>query len=143
MPDFSKKQIGVIALPIVLIVILLPVALWIAFSDEGERNETNKPDEDVNVAGEQAPLPNAQSAIRMQNLAFVPDEIIVDVGSTLVFSNDDNSTHTATVDDGDAFDSGDLAPGARSEWTPEEPGTYSLKCRIHPNLMTGTITVRP
>ena len=63
----------------------------------------------------------------------------ITVGTTVVVTNEDGSTHTWTAVEG-AFDSGSLAGGDSFEFTFTEPGTYEYFCAIHPS-MTGTIVV--
>ena len=72
----------------------------------------------------------------IDKFAFAPKDLSVKVGQTVTFANNDAVAHTATSD---AFDSGELAPGASYSFTPQQPGTYAYHCSIHP-FMTGTLT---
>lgn len=77
-------------------------------------------------------------AITLQNNQFVPDTLEVNVGDVVTFVNGDTTEHAIEVG---GEDLGTVVHGETVEWTAEEPGTYELICRIHPN-MTGEITVR-
>jgi hypothetical protein len=46
-----------------------------------------------------------------------------------------------TLDDRD-LDTGNIAPGASAELTaPDEPGSYSYRCTVHPARMRGVLVV--
>jgi len=63
----------------------------------------------------------------------------VDVGTTVIVTNQDDVSHTWTSED-DVFDSGSLGQGESFEFTFEEAGEYMFVCSIHPG-MAGSITV--
>ncbi len=63
----------------------------------------------------------------------------VAVGTTVVVTNADSTTHTWSADDG-TFDSGALAPDESFEFTFTEAGEFAYFCNFHPS-MTGTIVV--
>jgi plastocyanin len=68
------------------------------------------------------------------------DPIEVAVGTTVTWTNNDTSPHTATSDDG-TFQSGKIDPGASFSFTFDTAGTYEYHCEFHAN-MHGTITVK-
>ena len=62
-------------------------------------------------------------------------------GATVRFVNEGEAPHTATADEDDAFDSGEVEGGSEGSFTaPDEAGTYDFHCEIHP-AMTATLTV--
>ncbi|MCK9487003.1 MAG: hypothetical protein M0R73_09970 [Dehalococcoidia bacterium] len=69
---------------------------------------------------------------------FVLPSLDIEVGTTVVWSNQDGVPHTATADDG-SFDSGSIQGGTFSHRF-EEAGTFSYFCAVHPD-MTAEITV--
>lgn len=79
------------------------------------------------------------ATVRIANLAFDPATITVPTGSTVTWSNEDVTPHTATAVDGQ-FDSGIFDPGASFSFTFTEPGTFAYQCLLHPN-MQGTVVV--
>ena len=83
----------------------------------------------------------AVTDVRMENFAFAPANIIVDVGTTVTWTNDDVVPHTVTSDDGDELDSELLNPGDTFSHTFDQPGEYRYHCTPHPNML-GLVTVR-
>ena len=79
------------------------------------------------------------ATVRIANLAFDPATITVPAGSTVTWSNEDVTPHTATAIDG-LFDSGIFDPGASFSFTFTEPGTFAYQCLLHPN-MQGSVVV--
>ena len=74
-------------------------------------------------------------------MVFNPDDLTINVGDTVTWTNDDNMGHTATSTSGPtSFDSGNIASGATWPFTFTEPGTYDYKCSYH-SSMTASITV--
>ncbi len=76
---------------------------------------------------------------------YIPSEVLVQSGSTMVWYNDDASAHTVTsgnpVDGPDGiFDSGLFLADATFSYTFDESGEYQYYCIVHP-WMTGTIFV--
>src|SRR5690348_1171129 len=81
----------------------------------------------------------ASASVSIQNFAFSPGTIQVSAGTTVTWTNNDQTTHTVTADDG-SFDSGDVAPGGTFSMTFTTPGTFAYHCKIHP-FMTASIVV--
>lgn len=77
--------------------------------------------------------------VRIQNFAFVPNQIAMAPGDTLRVINADRAPHTLTADDG-SFDTGRLRRNAVAELKPTEPGVHSFHCAIHPR-MKGTLVI--
>ena len=77
----------------------------------------------------------------MQGLAFVPTEMHVAPGATVLWTNSSPLAHTVTADDG-AYDSGSLDAGATFTWVFDAPGVYTYFCAPHKALgMLGVIVV--
>lgn len=72
----------------------------------------------------------AKVVVAEDNFAFLPYELRVAPGTTVVWVNQERAKHTATADDG-LFDSGDQPMGDAYEFTFEEPGTYPYFCLYH------------
>lgn len=98
-------------------------------------------DDSAVVSSEYESSPVAADSARIQIEGFAFTEApSVDPGTQIVVSNDDGAAHTLTSDDG-LFDTGDISGGASASITaPQEAGTYSFICLIHPS-MTGELTV--
>jgi len=70
---------------------------------------------------------------------FSPEDLTINVGDTVVWTNNDDSPHTVTADDGQ-FNSGNMGEGATWSYTFAEAGTYGYHCNYH-GSMTGSVTV--
>jgi plastocyanin len=79
--------------------------------------------------------------VAVQFSAYGPSQLDVLPGSTVVWSNVSERTHTVTSDTG-LFDSGHFGPGARFQFTFNTPGIYHYHCTIHTSIR-GEVDVRP
>jgi plastocyanin len=84
--------------------------------------------------------PVSGDAVTIEDFDFAPKALLVTAGTTVTWTNDDASTHTATGDDGE-FDTKSLSPGDSGELTFEEAGTFTYHCEIHPTTMKAEIIV--
>ena len=76
-------------------------------------------------------------------LGFEPTSTPVAPGATVTWTNHGALSHTATFDDV-LLDTGTVVPGAEASLTlPDQPGTYSYFCRVHPAVMRAVIVVQP
>ena len=79
------------------------------------------------------------------NECFLPADVIVDVGTEIIWSNDDSAAHTVTSGtpengpDG-VFDSSLFMAGDKFVHVMNSPGIYPYFCLVHP-WMTGSVTV--
>jgi plastocyanin len=87
-----------------------------------------------------SPVRAATHQVSIENFAFMPASLSVQVGDTVTWTNNDDAPHTATADNG-AFDSDTLDIGGTNSFTFTTAGEFTYFCSIHPD-MTGTITVQ-
>ena len=90
------------------------------------------------------PMPRVIIAIVDNNgaMSYAPNPAQARVGQRVVWQNVHSQVHTAT-DDGGAFDTGFIAPGATSgPITIGAPGTFSYHCEVHPP-MVGVLVIVP
>jgi plastocyanin/glucose/arabinose dehydrogenase len=91
-----------------------------------------------------APPPAAAgTSVAMQNIAFVPQNITVQAGTTVTWTNNDAIQHTVTWDDR-SVDSGLLSQNDTFSIKFDQPGTYGYFCIPHGSPgagMFGTVTV--
>ena len=80
--------------------------------------------------------------------SFSPDNLQIRPGTTVVWKNDDNITHTVTsgkgmndTSKGKIFDSGPIGIGKTFSHKFDLVGTYYYFCSLHPT-MVGTVTVK-
>jgi plastocyanin len=92
------------------------------------------------VAPAPAATPVATTSVTIQSFAFSPQAIVVPVGATVTWTNQDVEQHTVTAVDR-SFDSDALNQGQSFGFKFTKAGTYHYQCLIHPQ-MTGTVVVR-
>jgi plastocyanin/glucose/arabinose dehydrogenase len=95
-----------------------------------------------NAPAAPAPTPSGAS-VTMQNLAFVPQNITVQAGTTVTWTNNDAIQHTVTWDDR-SVDSGLLSQNDTFSIKFDQPGMYGYFCIPHGSPgagMFGTVTV--
>jgi plastocyanin len=76
----------------------------------------------------------------MEDFVFLPARIEVARGTTIVWTNRGQVTHTVTAEDG-SFESGNIDPGQQRSLTFSRAGTFPFHCTPHP-FMRGVIVVR-
>lgn len=109
------------------------------------------PDEGAGDGGDGGGGTGQTHIVHLSDFAFDTEQLEIAAGDTVRFVNDDADPHTAThgsngeAADPAAFDI-ELAAageeGAEGETEPLDEGTYSVTCRLHPD-MNMTIVVAP
>ncbi len=90
------------------------------------------PDDEVPVEG--------VTQVRQKDFAFAPANIIVDLGTTVTWTNRDGVGHTVTSDGGGELRSQMLNQNETFSYTFDEPRLYRYYCEPHP-YMKGLVTV--
>jgi plastocyanin len=83
--------------------------------------------------------PQRTLAVSMSGNQFDPDEIIVTKGSTVTWTNDDDTGHTVSFVD-NSSDSGLITPGQTTAHEFKAVGTFAYYCKYH-SQMKGSVTV--
>lgn len=91
-----------------------------------------------------APAAHAATiSVAIQNYAFQPSALNVQVGDTVVWTNYDDAPHTVTTSSGpEQISSPTLQKGQSFSFKFTKPGTYKYYCAVHPE-MTASVTVTP
>jgi plastocyanin len=113
-------------LPAAVLGAVLALALP-ACSDDAGGGPTGEP-----VQTNQVDLP--------KSYRFEPPAVLVDAGTEVTWTNNDDFPHNVTLLDGSDLTI-DLPVGGRGSHTFEEPGTVDYECSLHPQQMQGTVTV--
>jgi plastocyanin len=92
---------------------------------------------EIASAGETAQA-SRSATVGIVNFAYKPGTLTVGKGSTVVFSNTSNTTHTATRSG--SFTTGRIKPGKSVSVRFKQAGTFAYHCTIHP-FMKGKIVV--
>lgn len=89
------------------------------------------------------PVADAQPSDRVQVIDFdyTPNPARITAGGTIFWEWDGSEPHTVSARDG-SFESGEKTRGARFSFTFRTAGQFDYFCQVHPNLMTGTVTVQ-
>jgi len=72
---------------------------------------------------------------------FNPDSLQIKVGDSVKFNNDDKVAHAVLIKGPTASNLGQISPGDAKSASFDAPGTYEVKCAIHPKMKL-TITVQ-
>ena len=113
---------------------------------DSEEDDTSATKEDEPVVQEIGlALGSGAPGCEISSECFLPYDITVDPGTTLVWMNDDSAAHTVTSgtpDDGPdgVFDSGLFMTGTSYSFDFNAPGIYDYFCMVHP-WMEGIVTV--
>jgi plastocyanin len=90
---------------------------------------------------------NTGPTVEVTEFAFTPSVESVGIGTTVTWTNAGSTKHTVTpretADGSEPFPSTQIAPGETFVQTFNAPGTYAYFCSIHPDRMSGTVTVNP
>ena len=86
------------------------------------------------------PVTIVSGASIMTTTAFAPNPITVGVGGSVTWTNNDNTSHNATANDG-TWNSGNIAPGASFTRSFPTVGSFPYHCTIHPG-MVATVVVQ-
>jgi plastocyanin len=84
---------------------------------------------------------NPAATVDIHNFTFVPGDMTVAAGATVVWKNGDDSPHRIAAVGG-GYASPALDSGDSYSHTFAAPGVYRYICSLHP-YMRGTITVKP
>lgn len=77
---------------------------------------------------------------KIDNFAFTPKELTVKAGSTVDWTNKDDTPHTVTSDNG-VFASPVMDTDQSFHYTFQKPGKFPFHCKLHPT-MTGVVVVQ-
>jgi plastocyanin len=87
-----------------------------------------------------APVPKV--VLDQRNVAFIPRVLVVRVGTTVEFPNNDKVFHNVfSFRDGKKFDLGMYPKGSMKLITFDKPGLARLFCNIHPNMAAYVMAV--
>ena len=89
----------------------------------------------------QAQAPAAKTVtVSIKGFKFSPADITINIGDTIVWTNDDSAPHTVESSDG-TLKSDELTNGDTYSHTFAKAGKVSYMCGIHPS-MKGSVTVQ-
>jgi len=85
------------------------------------------------------PLPGLSQVVLIVDssngsFGFSPATLTILPGTTVTWKNKSSAPHTVTSDDGQTFDSGNIAPGGTFTFKFTVAGSYPYHCNIHPYM---------
>ena len=103
--------------------------------DEEEAEQSAPTEEPSGSAGASG------DAVAIEDFEFGPEELTVEAGTTVRWTNEDDAAHSVQGEEGgEEFESDDLAQGDTFEHQYAEAGDYPYDCGIH-SYMKGTVVV--
>jgi plastocyanin len=88
--------------------------------------------------------PAAPITVVMKSISYDPKSVEVSVGGSIVWTNKAFTNHTATSDDGQTFDTGEIKPNESSSAVKfDKEGEFTYHCKIHGKTMSGMVVVKP
>jgi plastocyanin len=115
---------------------LLRSAAAVAALHSGPQSST--PAESTPMTSPAAASQTIQASI--DNFSFVPKQLTVKAGTTVVWTNKDDIPHTVTSDD-KVFSSSLIDTNEKFQYTFTKPGKFPYFCKVHP-MMTGVVEVQ-
>jgi plastocyanin len=99
------------------------------------------------IPGKASPAPTQTAAMDQRSMKFVPALLVIQKGTTVVFSNDDNVPHNVfwpNISGNKALNHtvGTFNKGKTLSFKFENAGNVPLLCNVHPEMI-GTIVVSP
>ncbi|MCH7698211.1 MAG: cupredoxin domain-containing protein [Chloroflexi bacterium] len=79
--------------------------------------------------------------VRLEDFGDAPANIVIDAGTTVIWTNYDGVGHTVTSDEGEELESEQFSKTETFRHTFDTPGEYYYHCKPHSN-MHGLVTVR-
>ncbi|MEK7401711.1 MAG: plastocyanin/azurin family copper-binding protein [Gemmatimonadota bacterium] len=77
--------------------------------------------------------PHLVKVVRITGFRFVPADLTVSPGDTVIWENEDSFAHTTTADSG-SWSSAELARSQRHAIVAPAPGRYPYHCAAHPGM---------
>ena len=112
--------------------------------EETTSEEKNLEVEEIIQADVIMPTKVSRPGCDIEDVCYIPSDIVVEKGGSVTWLNEDSSFHTVTSgfygDPTDLFDSGYLDPYEYYTLSFDEIGTYDYYCTLHP-WMEGQVIV--
>lgn len=102
--------------------------------------QPTQPEQKTEKAMEKAAGSGNIVSVAIKGFKFVPADINVKVGDTIVWTNEDSAPHTIESSDG-VLRSDELSKGDTYEYKFTKAGKHDYICGIHPS-MHGSVTVQ-
>jgi plastocyanin len=92
----------------------------------------------ASAASAQDAAKSQEVVVKIDNFSFMPHDIMVAAGTTVIWVNNDDIPHTV-VSTTDVFKSKALDTDDKFSFKFDKPGTYEYFCSIHPKMTAKVI----
>jgi plastocyanin len=92
----------------------------------------------ASAASAQDAAKSQEVVVKIDNFSFMPHDIMVAAGTTVIWVNNDDIPHTV-VSTTDVFKSKALDTDDKFSFRFDKPGTYEYFCSIHPKMTAKVI----
>jgi plastocyanin len=92
----------------------------------------------ASAATAQGATKSQEVVVKIDNFSFMPHDIMVAAGTTVIWVNNDDIPHTV-VSTSDVFKSKALDTDDKFSFKFDKPGTYEYFCSIHPKMTAKVI----
>lgn len=137
-----QKKITIVG--IIGVVITVSLILSLSNVPDDEVNDVTM-EPDMNIEPDVImPTKVSRPGCEENNLCYIPSQITIKKGNSVIWINEDSAFHSVTSgfydDPSDLFDSGHLDPFQSFSFVFEEIGVYDYYCTLHP-WMYGKVIV--
>jgi plastocyanin len=143
----KNAQAGLIILLLVIVVAIILIGFYYVYKPNYPTTPNQIIQNTTNPSTPTTPLtpitPKTPKTLQIsiQNFAFNPQTLSINVGDTIVWTNMDSTAHTVTSDSGSELASTSISTGQTYSHKFNTAGTFAYHCSIHTS-MKGTITVK-
>ncbi|MBI3459044.1 cupredoxin domain-containing protein [Candidatus Azambacteria bacterium] len=130
----NKKYLIVFAVLIGLTLFLIP---YIFRKEEAKKEVKKSVEAIINNSSESVPGSKSSTTnVNIENFSFVPEEINIKKGETVVWTEKDDAPHTVTASNKEDFSgSGTLLKGDTYSFTFNKVGSFTYRCKFHSNMI--------
>jgi len=139
------KKIIIIAIILSISISIIGLSLSGYTSEETNSEETKTPIEEIVKADVIIPIKVSRPGCDIEDICYIPSNIVVEKGKSVTWVNEDSSFHSVTSgfypEPSGLFDSGHLDPYESYTLSFDEYGVYDYFCTLHP-WMKAQVTVQ-
>jgi plastocyanin len=121
-----------------VLAVLVLVALGACGDDSKDSSSTTEASPTAGASTTDAPPTGSAMSLTIKDFKFSPNPLQAKVGDKVTVTNNDNTEHSVTADDG-SFDTDKFASGSKTI-SLSTPGAINFHCKVHSN-MKGVIQV--
>ena len=130
------KKIIIIAIILSVSISIIGLSLSDYNSEETNSQETKTTVEEIIKADVIIPIKVSRPGCDVEDICYIPPNIVVEKGKSVTWLNEDSSFHSVTSgfypEPSGLFDSGHLDPYQSYTLSFDEYGTYDYFCTLHP-----------